>query len=299
MDTARPDTPRTPVAVIQATFAHFAEDDGVRIAAAMSYFLLMAIVPVMLFANVALRLIGDKVDLGPASATVRNAADAIAPVYSQVTTWAGSWAPFLTGALVLFGMASVFGQFVGALQIIWDTPAADNPVRGFLKFHALSFALVVVVALVLIAAVAAGGVMSALGTRLLSLLARVGLSVPGMWVATLVRYTVIYLVAALFFVLAFTIVPQRDIRWADVVPGALATAALFLLGESVLSLFLGSGERFSVFGAFEFFVVLIVWIYYESLVVLWGAELTKLLVILAETRRADAPAPAPRSVAHA
>jgi len=67
--------------------------------------------------------------------------------------------------------------------------------------------------------------------------------------------------------------------------GALITAGLFLVGESALSAYLSTTERFSVFGAFQFFVVLIVWMYYSSLVVLWGAELTRLLVLRFEERR--------------
>ena len=62
------------------------------------------------------------------------------------------------------------------------------------------------------------------------------------------------------------------------------------MGETALSTYLSTTERFSVFGTFQFFVVLIVWIYYSSLVALWGAELTRLLVLRAEERREDAAA---------
>ena len=74
---------------------------------------------------------------------------------------------------------------------------------------------------------------------------------------------------------------------------------LFLVGEVVLSLYLRSTERFNVFGTFQFFVVLIVWIYYSALVALWGAELTRLLILEAEERREEreslgTPEPSPR-----
>lgn len=292
MDTEPADTPRTPVALVQAAFARFAEDDVIRISAAMSYFLLMAIVPVLLFANMALGLIGDRLGGGPLADTIHQAAAVAAPVYSQVAAWAGSWAPYVTLGLIVFGAASVFGQFVGALQVIWHTPAEKNPVRGFLIHNGLSFALLALVAIVLLVAVIAGGVMSVLGGKLLSVLARAGVSVPAAWLATAIRYAVVYVVAALLFEVAFTVVPKRRIRWQDVVPGALITAALFLVGEGALSIFLGTKQSFTVFGAFQFFVVLIVWIYYSSLVVLWGAELTKLLVEAAESRRQEQPASA-------
>ncbi len=89
---------------------------------------------------------------------------------------------------------------------------------------------------------------------------------------------------ALFWV-AFTVAPDRPIRWRDSLSGALVTSVLFLLGQIGLSVYLSTTQRFNVFGTFQFFVVLIVWIYYSALVALWGAELTRLLVLAAEERR--------------
>lgn len=281
------------------TFARFDDDGIVRIAAAMSYFLLLAIAPVLLLVSVVIRFIGQRVDLGSAPEQLANVSATVSPVYAQVSAWAGSYAPWVTAGLVLLGAASVFSQFSSALQVIWRTPPRRTPLRAFLRHHGISFALIGVAALALLAAVVAGGIVSAFGTLALTYLGELGVVVPQVALARLVRAVLVFVAASLLFEVAFTLVPDRRVHWRDAIVGSLVTAGLFLLGESGLSLYLGSTERFNMFGTFEFFVVLIVWIYYSALVTLWGAELTRLLVLRAEIARGESLEPVEDGAAHA
>ncbi len=291
--------PRTVWGLIAETFARFEDDGVVRLAAAMSYFLLLAIAPVLLIVSVLTSVIGQRVDLGAAPDNLANVGAAVSPVYEQVSAWAGSYAPYVTAALVLFGAASVFSQFSSALQVIWKTPPTRSPLRAFLRHHGISFALIGVAAAALLVAVVAGGIVSAFGSLVITYLAEVGVSVPEVTLARLVRAVLVFVAAALLFEVAFTLVPDRRVRWRDAVPGALVTAGLFLLGETGLSYYLGSTQRFSVFGTFEFFVILIVWIYYSALVALWGAELTRLMILRAEADRGEPTEPVEDGGAHA
>ena len=112
-----------------------------------------------------------------------------------------------------------------------------------------------------------------------------GLALGGMQGSWAMRGGIVLLASAALFEVAFTLAPDRAIKWRDNVGGALVTAVLFTLGEIVLAVYLGATQRFNVFGALQVFVGLIVWIYYSALVVLWGAELSRLLVLRAEARR--------------
>jgi membrane protein len=276
--------------LIVETFENFDADEVPRRAAAISYFLLLALAPVLLIVNAVLGLVGARVDTAAAPAGAAEATSTATAAYAQVTTWAGSYAPYVLAVVVIAAAMSVFGQFVGALEVIWKTPHTRTPVRGFLRSNALSLVLLGVAAVALLAAILLSSVVVMFGSIALSYIKALGVELSGIGLALLARGVVVFVAAALLFEVAFTVVPDRKINWRDVLPGALITAGLFLVGETALSTYLSTTERFSVFGTFQFFVVLIVWIYYSSLVALWGAELTRLLVLRFEARREDASA---------
>jgi membrane protein len=284
--------------LIAETFERFDADGVPRLAAAMSYFLLLAIAPLILILNAIVGIVGSKLGLGQVP-SFDDASATAASGFTQAVSWAGSYAPYLAVGLVIVGGLSVFGQFVGALEVIWATPKRLTPVRGFLRYNALAFALLCVSAIALLAALSLSALASVFAGIALQLARDAGLQLSGVAVMAALRFAPVLIASAVLFWVAFTVAPDRPIRWLDSLSGALITSALFLIGEMGLSFYLGSTERFNVFGTFQFFVVLIVWIYYSALVALWGAELTRLLVLAAEERReagrsASAPDAGPR-----
>jgi len=279
--------------LIAETFTRFDADGVPRLAAAMSYFLLLAVAPLLLILNAVLGIVGSRLGLGQMP-SFNDAGAVAAEGITQAVSWAGSYAPYLAVVLVVFGGLSVFGQFVGALEVIWGTAPQRTPVRGFLRYNALALVLLVVAAIALLAALTLSALASIFAGIALQFARDVGLQLSGIWLTLALRFAPVLLASAALFWVAFTVAPDRRIRWRDSLLGALFTSVLFLLGEMGLALYLGSTERFNVFGTFQFFVVLIVWIYYSALVALWGAELTRLLILAAETRR-EAEQPAPES----
>lgn len=272
-------------ALLAETFVRFDADGVPRLAAAMSYFLLLAVAPLLLIVNAVLGVVGASIESaagGQALGTVGSSASAS---ITQAVSWAGSYAPYVAVLLVIVGGVSVFGQFTGALAVIWDTPPRLTPVRAFLRYHAMSLMLLLAAALALLAALIAGAVASIFAGAALDIARSAGLQLTGVWVALALRILPVALAAWLLFWVAFTVAPDRPIRWRDSLSGSIVTAILFIAGEQALSLYLGSTQRFNVFGTFQFFVILIVWIYYSALVALWGAELTRLLILQAEARR--------------
>jgi membrane protein len=281
---------RGPVGLVAETFEAFFADDVPRLAASISYFLLLATAPILLIANALLGVIGARLgtELGPGvmSGAVGSAGSGI----QQAVSWAGSYAPYVALVLVIVGAVSVFGQFIAALEAIWNLPPNRTPIRAFLRYQAWSLGLLGVATAALVIALVVGSLLVIVGAIAIGYAKQFGIEVPEVLLSYTVRSVVIYLMAAVLFTVAFTVAPDRGTRWRDTLSGALVTAALFLVGESVLSAYLGQTQRFSVFGAFQFFVVLIVWIYYSALVVLWGAELTRLLILRAEQLRSTAAA---------
>jgi len=274
----------------------FLADDVPRIAAAMSYFLLLALAPLVLVANVVFQFLGAVTGKALGTTTVSTAGAAAAAGFQQATAWAGSYAPWAIGVLVIVAALSVFAQFVDAVNRIWKTAPAKTPARAFIRQRGVALALLGVAAGAFVVALVVAAIVGIVAAVGLSYAQSLGVDVSGVWLSAPVRALVVYIAAALLFAVAFVVAPDRTIRWSDALPSALVTAALFLVGELVLSLYLGTTQRFVVFGASQFFVGLTVWLYYSAMVVLWGVELSRLTVLDAEARRgeiAEPPAAAP------
>jgi membrane protein len=270
--------------LVKEAFERFDANGDNRLAAAMSYFLLLAVAPLLLILNAVLGVASAKLGVGEVPG-IGEATATAATGMAQAVSWAGSYAPFVAIVLVVVGGVSVFGQFVAALEVIWATPVRRTPIREFLRLHALSLALLALTAFVLLAAVTLSAVASAFAGKALEFARQAGLQLSGIGITLSLRIAPVLIASVALFWVAFTVAPDRPIRWRDSLSGALVTSALFLLGQIGLSVYLSTTQRFNVFGTFQFFVVLIVWIYYSALVALWGAELTRLLILATEKRR--------------
>jgi membrane protein len=282
---------RGPANLVAETFTRFFADDVPRLAAAMSYFLLLAIAPLLLIANGILGLLGARLGTVLQPNAISGAVDSAGAGFQQAVAWAGSYAPYLAVVLVIAGALSVFGQFIASLESIWRLPPNRTPARAFLRLHAWSLGLLGVATAASVLALVVGAVLVIFGVIVAGYAQQFGIELPSILLSYTVQSVIVYLMASVLFTVAFTVAPDRGTRWRDALPGALVTAALFLAGEFALSAYLGQTSRFNVFGTYQFFVVLIVWIYYSALVALWGAELTRLLILAAEERRAQDLAP--------
>ena len=81
-------------------------------------------------------------------------------------------------------------------------------------------------------------------------------------------------VVTLLFALMFKVLPATSVAWRDVWFGAVTTSVLFTLGKSVIGLYLGRASIGSTYGAAGSLVVVTVWVYYASMIVFFGAEVT-------------------------
>jgi membrane protein len=84
------------------------------------------------------------------------------------------------------------------------------------------------------------------------------------------------LVIALLFAVMFRYLPDARISWHDVRAGAIGTALLFVVGRTLIGLYLGRADPGSVYGAAGSLALVLIWVYYTSMILLFGAEFTKL-----------------------
>jgi membrane protein len=176
------------------------------------------------------------------------------------------------GALVL-GATGAFGQLQAALNRAWEV--APDPAQGGLKQFLLkrvfSFGMVFVVAFFLLVSLAVSAALSAFGGALSAML-------PG-WVSTtllqIVNQIVSLVVVTVLFAAMFKVLPDAKVAWRDVWVGALVTAVLFVVGKFLIGFYLGRTNPGEAFGAAASLAVLFVWVYYSSMILLFGAEFTE------------------------
>jgi membrane protein len=182
-----------------------------------------------------------------------------------------SWLASAIGVvLALFGASGVFGQLQDALNTIWGVKAKPGAgIWGFLRTRFLSFAMVGGVCFLLLVSLTLESVLKAFSHWVQALM-------PGGIVLAMAVYLIFDLAVIIFlFAVIFKFLPDAKIQWRDVWIGAVMTALLFVIGKWVLGLYLGSGSASSAYGAASSLITLLLWIYYSSQILLFGAEFTQ------------------------
>jgi len=173
-------------------------------------------------------------------------------------------------ALALFGASAVFAQLQDALNTIWGIKAKPGlGIWGFLRSRFLSFAMVAVVCFLLLVSLTIEALLKAFSQYVQSIL-------PGGFAVALSVYLIFdFAVVVLMFAMIFKFLPDVQIRWRDVWIGAVMTAILFGIGKWLLGFYLGSGGAGSAYGPASSLITLLLWVYYSSQILLFGAEFTQ------------------------
>lgn len=172
---------------------------------------------------------------------------------------------------VIFGATTAFAQLQGALNKAWGVKPdpTRNQLKNFLAKRVFSFGVVLGVAFLLLVSLSLSAVLSAAGNLVTG---RMNLPPAVLEGANSVLSFVV--VAALFAAM-FKLLPDAHIDWRDVRFGAVATALLFVLGKTAIGYYLGRTDPGDAYGAAGSLAIVLIWVYYSSMIVLFGAELTR------------------------
>ena len=181
---------------------------------------------------------------------------------------------------MVIGATTVFAQMQLSLNAIWGVAArpSRSSILILIKNRLLSLTVVLVIGFVML--------VSLLFTVMLRAVLRFAdawLPVPAELV-TVVEFSLSLALIAVLFAMIFRILPDVVLGWRDVFPGALVTAGLFILGRYGIAIYLTLAAPASAYGAAGSLVLLLLWVYYSSLILLFGAAFTKTL-LLARGRR--------------
>lgn len=257
----------------------FSEDECPRMAAALAYYIVFAMPPMLILI---LMIVGAFVSREQVQEALSGqfgamiGADGAQMVQTMITQakqpGGGAMGTILgIGALVL-GATGAFMQLQSALNRAWEVKPDPNAggIKNFIFKRLLSLGMVLGIAFILLVSLALSAALSAIGGMIGALIPGGSAIVVGV-VQTLVSLTVVF---ALFATI-FKVLPDAEIAWKDVWVGALVTALLFEIGKWGLGLYLGNSNPGKAYGAAGSLAVMLVWIYYTSMIVLFGAEFTQ------------------------
>lgn len=265
--------------LLKQTFSEWLEDKAPQLGAALAYYTVFSLAPLVL---VLLAIVGVIFRNDPGGAwnkiteqmsyfLDKSAVDVVQNIAQKAAQPNKSALATIIGVLLaLFGASGVFGQLQDALNTIWGVKAKPGAgIGGFLRSRFLSFAMVGGVCFLLLVSLTLESVLKGFSHYVQSVL-------PGGMVIALAVYWIFDLaVVILLFAIIFKYLPDAKIQWRDVWIGALLTAIFFAIGKWGLGLYLGSGSAASAYGAASSLITLLLWVYYSSQILLFGAEFTQ------------------------
>jgi membrane protein len=266
------------LSLLKQTASEWMEDDAPSLGAALAYYTVFSLAPLMTIAiaiagfffgkDAAQGQIFDELRVLLGEEGGKAVEEMVQSANAEPTT--GIVATVISVAVLLFGASGVFGQLQSSLNTIWGVkPKPGRGVLGMIKDRLLSFGFTLVVGFLL----------------LVSLLLTAGIALVAEWLGglmpgseTLAQILNIVLSLAmitLLFATIFKFLPDAKIAWRDVWIGAFLTALLFTIGKFALGIYLGKSGVASTYGAAGSLIVLLLWVYYSSQILFFGAEFTQ------------------------
>jgi len=271
------------------------EDDVPRLGASLAYYTLFAIAPVLLVATAIAGLaFGPQAVRGEIVGQIdylvgREGARAVQSLLEGASQRRAGYLATIVGSVTLVLAATgAFLELQTALNTIWRVK--PNPTNttftAFVMDRVRSFGLVVAIGFLLLVSLAVSAALAALG----SWLERISPGMPLVWNVMNVLVSLVVITA--LFTLLYAFLPDVKLRGRDVVIGAFVTAILFMIGKQLIGFYLGHSTTASTYGAAGSVIVLLLWVYYSSQVVLVGAEFTRIYT----QRQGRRPRPEPFAI---
>lgn len=264
--------------IIIASFKAFLEDRALTMSAALAYFTVFAMAPllIMLISLASLFYGEDAINrklFQEINGLVGNqGALQIQDVIHRINLQKNSIFALVLGVITLFiGATGVFIEMQDSLNQIWRVKA--KPEKGWKKMlvnRVLSFSMIVSLGFLLIASLIINGLILTLGEQL-------GRFFPDLtiFVINIFNAGLTFIIISVIFSVIFKFLPDVQIDWKDVRIGAFFTVTLFIIGKFLIGLYIEKVAPGSTYGAAGSIIVILVWVYYTSAILYFGAEFTQ------------------------
>ncbi len=276
--------------LVKAAVLGFIDDDALSHGAAIAYYTIFSIAPVLVIViAIAGLFFGHDAAEGAIVAQLRGlmgqqAAQAMqTAVQSASSHGAGIVATVVGLGTLLLTASGVFSEMQSSLNIIWKAEPRTSAVSRLVRARLLSLGLVMALGFLLLVSLVISAALEAMGTWMSGFLP------DWRFIAQALNLLISLALITVLFAAIYKVLPDKSIDWRDVIIGAVATSVLFSVGKYLIGLYIGSSTIASSYGAAGALAVVLVWIYYSAQIFLFGAEFTK---AYAETQGSHAFNPA-------
>jgi membrane protein len=272
---------------LKQTFWAWNDHEGPRLGAALSFYTMLSLVPLLiLVVAIASLIFGHSAAQREIIAQVQSimgaeGAKAVETVIEHGQRPTGVFASVVGAITLLVGASGAFSELQSALNKIWNVqPKAGNGIASLITARLFSFGMVLAIGFLLV----------------VSLVITAGLAVLGKFFGEIrpmsellmdtVNFVVSFVGVSALFALILKYLPEARIKWRDVWEGAIATALLFTIGKSLIGVYLGKAAVGSAYGAAGSLIAVIAWVYYSAMIFFFGAEFAHVRATVRQSARA-------------
>jgi membrane protein len=264
------------VQLLKGTFKQWSEDKASRLGAAVSYYTIFSMAPLLIVViAIAGLAFGQKAVRGELVGQIQGVVGAESAQLIQTMIAnasqpsSGILASIVGVVTLLLGASGLFGELQGALNTIWEIVPRPRGILATIRERFFSFGMVIAIAFLLLVSLVVGAGIAALGQFAGGVLPIPELALQG------INFVVSFAIVTLLFALMYKVLPDAVIEWHDAVVGAAVTSLLFAIGQLAIGLYLGHSGAASTYGAAGSLIVVLLWVYYSAQIFFFGAEFTQ------------------------
>jgi membrane protein len=266
-------------AMLKQGFSEFGDINITKMAAALAYYTVFALAPMLIVIITIVQFFyGDAAINGELYPQISGflGAEAGAQVQDMIKNAAISGnstvSTIISVIVLLLSATGVFAEVQDSINTIWHLKA--KPKGGMIKLlvsRLISFSMVVSLGFIMLVALVINSAVEAIMNRLESLF-----SDAMVYVAYGINLLLTFIITTFLFSIIFKVLPDAVIKIKQVVPGAVATAILFMIGKFGITLYVTKSNIGSTYGAAGSIIVILVWVYYSAIILYFGALLTRI-----------------------
>jgi membrane protein len=268
--------------ILRQAIDDFLNDNGMKLSASLSYYTIFSLGPVLMIV-IALagiffgrEAVEGKIYYQINGLVGNEAALQIQEIIKNIEKSHDSSVGAIFGVIVLiFGATGVFTEIQDSINYIWSIKA--KPKRGYLKLlfnRFISFSLIIAFGFILMVSLVMHALIDLLYEKLVRYFADTLVII-----FQAVNYVLLFGIISVFFTVIFKVLPDAKVRWRDAYVGAAFTSILFMIGKFAIGFYLGNSDVSATFGAAASLIILLLWVYYTSIILFFGAEFTKVYTL--------------------